>query len=52
MKIALIGYGKMGKEIEKISNERGHEVIYKIDKDSNLKNISGARINKNKVQLN
>ena len=44
MKIALIGYGKMGKEIEKISNERGHEVIYKIDKDSNLKNISGADV--------
>ena len=44
MKIALIGYGKMGKEIEKISHERGHEVIYKIDKDSNLKNISGADV--------
>ena len=44
MKIALIGYGKMGKEIEKISHERGHEVIFKIDKDSNLKNISGADV--------
>ena len=44
MKIALIGYGKMGKEIEKISHERGHEVIFKIDKDSNIKNISGADV--------
>ena len=44
MKIALIGYGKMGKETEKISNERGHEVIFKIDKDSDLKNISGADV--------
>lgn len=44
MKIALIGYGKMGKEIEKISHERGHEVIFKIDKDSDLKNISGADV--------
>ena len=44
MKIALIGYGKMGKEIEKISHERGHEVIFKIDKDSNLKNIGGADV--------
>ena len=44
MKIALIGYGKMGKEIEKISHERGHEVLFKIDKDSNLKNISGADV--------
>lgn len=26
MKIALIGYGKMGKIIERIANERGHEI--------------------------
>ena len=44
MKIALIGYGKMGKEIEKISLARGHEIIFKIDKDSNIKNISGADV--------
>lgn len=31
MKIALIGYGKMGKEIEKIALERGHEIVSKID---------------------
>lgn len=31
MKIALIGYGKMGKEIEKIALSRGHEVVAKID---------------------
>ena len=34
MKIALLGYGKMGKVIEKIAVRRGHEVILKIDKDS------------------
>lgn len=34
MKIALIGYGKMGKEIEKIAIERGHKIIYRIDKNS------------------
>lgn len=27
MKIALLGYGKMGKAIEKIAIERGHEII-------------------------
>ena len=32
MKVAILGYGKMGKEIEKISLLRGHELIYKIDK--------------------
>ncbi|MCF6366693.1 MAG: 4-hydroxy-tetrahydrodipicolinate reductase [Bacteroidales bacterium] len=35
MKIAIIGYGKMGKEIEKIAEERGHEVIFKFDVNSN-----------------
>ena len=29
MKIALIGYGKMGKAIEKIAHETGHEVVGK-----------------------
>jgi len=31
MKIALIGYGKMGKEIEEIAIQRKHEIIYKFD---------------------
>lgn len=31
MKIALIGYGKMGKTIERIAIERGHEVVARID---------------------
>lgn len=29
MKIALLGYGRMGKEIEKISLQRGHQIIIK-----------------------
>ena len=31
MKIALFGYGKMGKEIEQIALQRGHEITLKID---------------------
>lgn len=31
MKLALIGYGKMGHEIEKIARDRGHEIICIID---------------------
>lgn len=31
MKITLLGYGKMGKEIEKIALERKHEIILVID---------------------
>jgi 4-hydroxy-tetrahydrodipicolinate reductase len=34
MKIALIGYGKMGKEIEKIAIERGHQIVCRIDLNS------------------
>lgn len=30
MKIALLGYGKMGKEIEKIAISRGNEIVLKI----------------------
>lgn len=31
MRIVLIGYGKMGKAIEEIALQRGHEIILKID---------------------
>lgn len=31
MKIALLGYGKMGKEIEKIALHRKHSIVLKID---------------------
>ena len=40
MKIALIGYGKMGKTIEKIALERGHEIVSIIDVD-NINDIDG-----------
>ena len=35
MKIALIGYGKMGHAIERIARERGHEIVAIIDVDNN-----------------
>lgn len=31
MRIVLIGYGKMGKEIERIAIDRGHQIVSKID---------------------
>ena len=34
MKIALIGYGKMGHIIERIALERGHEIVSKVDVDN------------------
>lgn len=43
MKIAILGYGKMGKIIEQIAQERGHEVSLKINSsnlsDLNLENL-------------
>lgn len=48
MKIALIGYGKMGKEIEKIALDRGHEITLKIDitnpEDLNRENLKKADV--------
>jgi len=48
MKIALIGYGKMGKEIEKTALDRGHEIVLKIDitnpEDLNLANLKRADV--------
>ena len=34
MKAAIIGYGKMGREIERILTERGHEIALIIDLDN------------------
>ncbi|MBL4675659.1 MAG: 4-hydroxy-tetrahydrodipicolinate reductase [Mucilaginibacter sp.] len=34
MKIALLGYGKMGKMIEQIAISRQHEIVLKIDRDN------------------
>ena len=48
MKIALIGYGKMGKEIEKIALDRGHEIVLKIDitnpEDLTIRNLQKADV--------
>lgn len=37
MKIALIGYGKMGHEIENIARERGHDIVCTIDMNEDEK---------------
>lgn len=34
MKLLLVGYGKMGKTIEKVAMERGHEIAGRIDIDN------------------
>ena len=42
MKFALLGYGKMGKAIEQIALERGHEIVCKIDINLAEGNLEGA----------
>lgn len=44
MKIALLGYGKMGKTIEKIALKRGHSIVIKSDGTSSNFNIKEADI--------
>jgi len=47
MKIALLGYGKMGKEIEKLSKKRDHEIVAIIDKNFSKGEISNADVSIN-----
>jgi 4-hydroxy-tetrahydrodipicolinate reductase len=48
MKIALLGYGKMGKEIEKTALERNHSIVLKIDINNNsdltIENLRNADV--------
>ena len=44
MKIALLGYGKMGKTIEQIAVARGHEIVLKIDNAETPYNITIADV--------
>ena len=50
MKIALIGYGKMGKEIEKIAVSRGHEVNLIID-INNAEDLTVENLRKSDVAI-
>jgi 4-hydroxy-tetrahydrodipicolinate reductase len=50
MNIALLGYGKMGKEIEKIALSRNHHIVLKVDKD-NANSITTADLQKADVAI-
>ena len=50
MKIALIGYGKMGKAIEQIAVARGHEIVLKISSQNPQENTI-AEISKADVAI-
>ena len=42
MKIAIIGYGKMGKAIEELALLKNHKIVVKIDSESDWKQIGDA----------
>jgi 4-hydroxy-tetrahydrodipicolinate reductase len=44
MKIALLGYGKMGKVIERIALERGHEIVLKKDEFNTFDGLEKAEV--------
>ncbi|MDT0649954.1 4-hydroxy-tetrahydrodipicolinate reductase [Autumnicola edwardsiae] len=44
MKIALLGYGKMGKAIEEIAVNRGHEIVLRVSEDIEAYNFDGLEI--------
>lgn len=44
MKIALLGYGRMGQTIEKLAVKRGHEIVLKVDESTEKYDITKADI--------
>ncbi|RZM30465.1 MAG: 4-hydroxy-tetrahydrodipicolinate reductase [Pedobacter sp.] len=50
MKIALLGYGKMGQIIERFALERGHEIVLKINID-NQEDLTAANLRKADVAI-
>ncbi len=50
MKIAIIGYGKMGKTIEKLAIEKKHEIVLKIN-DTNLHELTVDNLKKADVAI-
>ena len=44
MKVALVGYGKMGKAIEEILLERGHEVVAKLSRTPQTEDLQGVEV--------
>jgi len=44
MKIALLGYGKMGKVIERIALERGHEIVLRKSSTSTYEGLANADV--------
>ena len=44
MKIALVGYGKMGKIIDEIATQRNHEIVARLNEFPNSENLNNADV--------
>ena len=44
MKIALVGYGKMGKIIDEIATQRNHEIVARLNESPNSENLNNADV--------
>lgn len=44
MKIALVGYGKMGKIIDEISQSRGHEIVARLRETPTVENLNNPDV--------
>lgn len=41
MKIALLGYGRMGREVESVALEAGHDIVLRVDVDAGQADLPG-----------
>ena len=46
MNIIILGYGKMGHEVEQVALQRGHKIIARIDNSSELENLKTLKSEK------
>lgn len=44
MKIGLLGYGKMGKVIERIAQDRGHDIVARIDRNNDITELLNSDV--------
>lgn len=44
MKIALVGYGKMGNIIDGIATQRGHEIVARLNEKPSLENLNNPEV--------
>jgi 4-hydroxy-tetrahydrodipicolinate reductase len=44
MKIALVGYGKMGKIIEEVATKKGHEIVARLNETPSVENLNSPDV--------